>query len=212
MCIFAKFDTINFFTMKAILILAVALLSVSCSQKQTTMEQKPSTVEIIQTRASVRQFTMQKPTEEQIDTLLRCAFSAPTAMNKQPWHFMVIDEPALLQKIGESFPYSRVANNCQVCFVPCGDMTLALEGNSKDFWIQDVSAATENLLLAAHAMGLGAVWTGLYPDVERVGLLRELLGLPDHIVPLCIVPVGYPAEQPAVKDKYKAERIHRNEW
>ncbi len=198
--------------MKAILILAVALLSVSCSQKQTTMEQKPSTVEIIQTRASVRQFTMQKPTEEQIDTLLRCAFSAPTAMNKQPWHFMVIDEPALLQKIGESFPYSRVANNCQVCFVPCGDMTLALEGNSKDFWIQDVSAATENLLLAAHAMGLGAVWTGLYPDVERVGLLRELLGLPDHIVPLCIVPVGYPAEQPAVKDKYKAERIHRNEW
>ncbi len=198
--------------MKKLLIAALACFTVACTQQQTTMEQTPTVAEIIQTRASVRQFTTQKPTEAQIDTLLRCAFSAPSAMNKQPWHFIVIDEPALLQEIGEKFPNSRVANNCQVCFIPCGDMTLTFEGPVREFWVQDVSAATENLLLAAHSMGLGAVWTGLYPDVQRVAQLRTLLGLPEHIVPLCIVPVGYPAEQPAVKNKYKAERIHRNQW
>ncbi len=143
--------------MKAILILAVALLGVACSQKESSMEQQPSTVEVIQTRASVRQFTTEKPSEEQIDALLRCAFSAPTAMNKQPWHFIVIDEPALLKEIGEKFPNSRVGNNCQVCFIPCGDMAMTFEGAAREFWVQDVSAATQNLLLAAHSLGLGAV-------------------------------------------------------
>ncbi len=198
--------------MKKLVIFALAFLGVACTQKPTTMELQPTTVEVIQTRASVRQFTTQKPSEAQIETLLRCAFSAPSAMNKQPWHFIVIDEPTLLKEIGEKFPNSRVANNCQVCFIPCGDMTLAFEGAAREFWVQDVSAATENLLLAAHSLGLGAVWTGLYPDVARVAQLRTLLGLPEHIVPLCIVPVGYPAEQPEVKKKYNVERIHRNQW
>ncbi len=198
--------------MKKLLILALACFTVACAQKQTNMENQPTTPEVIQSRASVRQFTTQKPTEAQIDTLLRCAFSAPTAMNRQPWHFIVIDEPALLKEIGEKFPNSRVANNCQVCFIPCGDMTLAFEGTAREFWVQDLSAATQNLLLAAHSMGLGAVWTGLYPDTVRVAELRTVLGLPEHIIPLCIVPVGYPAEQPAVKEKYNPERIHRNQW
>ncbi len=199
--------------MKKVLFLAgMMLLALSCSQNSTKMEKQPTTVEIIQSRASVRQFTTQKPSEEQIETLLRCAFSAPTAMNRQPWHFLVIDDPTLLKQIGEQFPYSRVANNCQVCFIPCGDMTIAMEGYAREFWIQDVSAATENLLLAAHSIGLGGVWTGLYPDLDRVNQLKALLGLPEHITPLCIVPIGYPAENPEVKDKYKAERIHRNLW
>ncbi len=199
--------------MKKVLFLAATMLvALSCTQNQTTMDKESTAVEIIQSRASVRQFTTQKPSEEQIETLLRCAFSAPTAMNRQPWHFIVIDEPALLKQIGETFPYSRVANNCQVCFIPCGDLTLAMEGTAQAFWVQDVSAATMNLLNAAHSMGLGAVWTGLYPDEPRLALLKSLLGLPEHIMPLCIVPVGYPAEQPEVKNKYKAERIHRNQW
>ncbi len=199
--------------MKKVLFLAgMMLVALSCTQNQTTMEKQPTAVEIIQSRASVRQFTTQKPSEEQIETILRCAFSAPTAMNRQPWHFIVIDDPALLKQIGEAFPYSRVANNCQVCFIPCGDMTIAMEGTAREFWVQDVSAATMNLLNAAHSLGLGAVWTGLYPDLTRVNQLKSLLSLPEHIMPLCIVPVGYPAEQPEVKNKYKAERIHRNSF
>jgi len=80
------------------------------------------------------------------------------------------------------------------------------------FWINDVSAATENLLLAAHAMGLGAVWTGLHPNMERAAQVQQMLSLPEHIIPLCIVPVGVPAEHPAVKDKYLQENIHYNGW
>ncbi len=199
--------------MKKLFILAgLMCFALSCTQNSTSMEKQPTTVEIIQSRASVRQFTTQKPSEEQIETILRCAFSAPTAMNKQPWHFIVIDDPAQLQLIGEQFPNSRVANNCQVCFIPCGDMTMTFDGPAKEFWVQDVSAATENLLLAAHSLGLGAVWTGLYPDLTRVNQLKTLLNLPEHIMPLCIVPVGYPAEQPEVKNKYNPTRIHRNVW
>ncbi len=176
------------------------------------MDPTPSVLDVIQSRASVRQFTTEKPSAEQLDNILHSAFSAPTAMNKQPWHFLVIDDASLLAQIGEQFPNSRVGNNCQVCIIPCGDLTLTLDGSAQDFWVQDVSAATQNILLAAHAQGLGAVWTGLHPDAFRVDKLRELLSLPEHIVPLCIVPIGYPAEQPAVKDKYNAARIHRNVW
>ncbi len=197
---------------KCLFLAAVVLSAAACTQKPTSMEQTPSTLEIIQSRASVRQFTTEKPSAEQIDNILRSAFSAPTAMNKQPWHFLVIDDAALLQQIGEQFPNSRVGNNCQVCIIPCGDMTLTFEGAAREFWVQDVSAATQNILLAAHAQGLGAVWTGLYPDLARVAQLRALLSLPEHIMPLCIVPIGYPAEHPAVKDKYNAARIHRNVW
>ncbi len=190
---------------------AIVLMMVACTQNHNTM-QTPTTLEIIQSRASVRQFTTEKPTEQQIENILRSAFSAPTAMNRQPWHFLVIDEPSLLKSIGEQFPNSRVGNNCQVCIIPCGDLTLAFEGAAREFWVQDVSAATQNILLAAHAQGLGAVWTGLYPDIARVEQCKALLNIPEHIMPLCIVPIGYPAETPAVKDKYKAERIHRNQW
>lgn len=191
--------------------ICIALAMAGCMQKPTAMDQ--STVfDMIQTRVSVRQFTTQKPTEQQIDTLLRCAMAAPSALNRQPWAFLVIDDHSLLDALAFQFPNSRVGNGCGICIVPCGDLSKALEGEAQDFWINDVSAATENLLLAAHAMGLGAVWTGLHPDKQRVRMAQELLQLPEHIVPLCIVPVGYPAETPAVKDKYNRENIHYNRW
>ena len=198
--------------MKQVLILAVAaLMLASCNTKNKTMTEN-ETINTIMTRVSVRQFTTEKPSEEQITVLLRAAMAAPSAINKQPWDFLVVDDPAILQKIGEQFPNSRVQNNAQVAIVPCGNLSKAIEGEAQDFWIQDVSAAVENLLLAAHSMGLGAVWTGLIPIKERANQAAELLGLPEQIVPLCIIPVGYPAEQPAVKDKYKEENIHYNKW
>ncbi len=192
-------------------LLAAALMLVACNSKPKEMVQN-ETINTIMTRVSVRQFTTEKPSDEQIDVLLRAAMAAPSAVNKQPWGFLVVDDPELLQKIGEQFPNSRVQNNAQVAIVPCGDLTLALEGEAQDYWIQDVSAAVENLLLAAHSMGLGAVWTGLTPIKARAQQAADLLGLPEHIVPLCIIPVGYPAEQPEVKNKYKEENIHYNKW
>ena len=91
-------------------------------------------------------------------------------------------------------------------------MTKTLEGEAAEFWIQDTSAASENILLAAHAMGLGAVWTGVYPDKGRIRIISETLSLPSHIVPLCLIPVGYPAQAQEPKDKWKPENVHYNGW
>ncbi|MBO4621317.1 MAG: nitroreductase family protein [Paludibacteraceae bacterium] len=169
-------------------------------------------INTILTRVSVREFTGKKITADQIDTLLRAAMSAPSALNRQPWAFIVVTDEALLAKLGEALPYSRCSNKPACAIIPCGDLSKAIEGDMAAFWVNDVSAATENLLLAAHAMGLGAVWTGLHPDMNRAALVQQMLGLPEHIIPLCVVPVGVPAENPAVKDKYLPENIHYNGW
>jgi len=197
--------------MRKMMILALAALMLfSCKNETKVMEN--SAIQTIMTRVSVRQFTGEKISEAQIDTLLRAAMAAPSAINKQPWAFVVITDEALITKLGELLPYSRCSNHPACAIIPCGDLSKAIEGPMGAFWINDVSAATENLLLAAHAMGLGAVWTGLHPDMERVALVQDALGLPEHIVPLCVVPVGVPAESPAVKDKYVKENIHYNGW
>jgi len=199
---------------KTIVIAAIALAVMSCTQEQETkkMSKQETVVENIMSRVSVRQFTNQKPTEGQIDTLLHCAMAAPSALNKQPWAMIVVDDRAILDTIGNRMPNTRISENVQVAIVMCGDLTKAIEGAAADFWIHDVSAATENLLLAAHSMGLGAVWTGVYPNMERVGQVQQMLSLPEYIIPLCIVPVGYPAEEPAVKDKWNTDNIHHNKW
>lgn len=166
----------------------------------------------IMTRVSVREFTGEKISDEQIDTLMRAAMSAPSAINKQPWAFIVVTDEDKIAELGKALPYSRCSNHPAVAIIPCGDLSKAIEGEMAGFWINDVSAATENLLLAAHAMGLGAVWTGLHPDMNRARMVQELLGLPEHVIPLCVVPVGVPAEHPEVKDKYRPDNIHYNQW
>ena len=194
---------------------AVALMA--CNKQAENMQneqinKQEAALENIMTRVSVRQFTGEKISDEQIDILLRAAMAAPSAINKQPWAFVVVTDEALIAKLGEALPYSRCSNKPACAFIPCGDLSKAIEGEMAAFWINDVSAATENLLLAAHAMGLGAVWTGLHPDMNRAAMVQQMLGLPEHIIPLCVVPVGVPAEQPEVKDKYKPENIHFNKW
>ena len=201
----------NFQSMKKIfIILAVALSFAACHQPKEKM--KNEVYDNIMSRVSVREFTGGKISADQIDTLLRAAMAAPSAINKQPWAFIVVTEDSLIARLGEALPYSRCSNHPGCAIIPCGDLSKAIEGELGAFWINDVSAATENLLLAAHSMGLGAVWTGLHPDMQRVKTVQEMLGLPEHIIPLCIVPIGIPAEQPAVKDKYNAANIHHNGW
>ena len=197
--------------MKKIFIFAcVATMLAACTQQPAVMENQA--VKTILTRVSVREFTGEKISDAQIDTLLRAAMSAPSAINKQPWAFIVVNDEDLIAKLGEALPYSRCSNHPAVAIIPCGDLSKAIPGEMGAFWVNDVSAATENLLLAAHSMGLGAVWTGLHPDMNRAALVQQMLGLPEHIIPLCVVPVGVPAEQPDVKDKFRPENIHYNGW
>lgn len=200
-----------FTPMKKLILLAFAALTfAACNQQTAFMENQA--IKNIMTRVSVREFTGEKISDAQIDTLLRAAMAAPSAINKQPWAFIVVTDETIIAQLGEALPYSRCSNHPAIAIIPCGDLTKAIPGEMANFWINDVSAATENLLLAAHAMGLGAVWTGLHPDMNRAKMVQEMLGLPEHIIPLCVVPVGIPAEAPAVKDKYQPENIHYNKW
>ena len=207
----AKFEQQTIKSMKRFILFALAAIAfVGCSKQPNSM--KNEVYDNIMTRVSVRQFTGEKISAEQIDTLLRAAMAAPSAINKQPWAFIVVTDEGIISRLGEELPFSRCSNQPACAIVPCGDLSKAIEGDMAAFWINDVSAATENLLLAAHSMGLGAVWTGVHPNMERVAQVQGILGLPEHIIPLCIVPVGVPAEQPEVKDKFRNDNIHYNGW
>lgn len=199
-----------------IAVLAIALLAVSIQliNAQNSGQQQPAddsgAYQTILSRTSVRAYTDQKVEKDKIEKLLRAAMAAPTAVNKQPWHFVVIEDKHVLEQIAEEIPTAKMAARAPLAITVCGDMEKALDGEGRDFWVQDASAATENLLLAAHAMGLGAVWTSVYPIKDKVDATRALLKLPETIVPLGTIVIGYPKEKPLPKDKWKPENVSYN--
>ena len=167
------------------------------------------TIDAIHTRRSIRRYTDKRVEAKLVEEILRAAMQAPSAGNQQPWHFMIIDDREILDKIPAVHPYAQMVREAQVAILVCGDTSKELyEG----YWVQDCSAATQNLLLAAHALGLGAVWCGIYPRKERVDEFRKLFSLPTSVMPLALVPIGYPGEKKGREDRFKAERIHRNKW
>lgn len=192
-----------------------ALALTSCGDKQTetvnNAANEPSALENIMTRASVRQFTDRAVSRDTLETIVKAGMAAPTAMNKQPWEFVVVTDRAMLDSIEAVHPYSNL-KTATAAIIVCGNMQKAIEGEGQAYWIQDCSAATENVLLAAHALGLGAVWCGVYPMQERVAPLKEALGLPSYIIPLNVVAMGYPAADPQPKDKWNPEALHFNKW
>lgn len=160
-------------------------------------------------RRSIRKYTDKVVPEEHIEQMIKAAMAAPSAGNQQPWHFVVIDDRQILNEIPKFHPYSSMLKEASHAIVVCGDVSnLRYEG----YWIQDCSAATQNLLLMATELGIGTVWLGVYPNEERVKETKELLGLPENITPLCIVSIGYPAETKGPSNRFDATRIHRNKW
>ncbi len=160
-------------------------------------------------RRSIRTYTSKPVPEELVTELLRAAMAAPSAGNEQPWHFIVVRDRATLDSIPKFHPYSAMVKHASVAIVVCGDLS---REKFKGFWVQDCSAATENLLLAASAKGLGAVWTALHPMEDRVSGMRKLLGLPENVIPLALVPLGFPAEQPGRAERFDPGRVHRERW
>jgi nitroreductase len=167
------------------------------------------TLESIFTRRSIRKYTDRPVPEDLVTELLRAAMAAPSAGNEQAWQFIVIRDRALLDAIPKFHPYSAMLKHASVAILVCGDLT---REKFKGYWVQDCSAATQNILLAATAKGLGAVWTAVYPLEDRVAGMRKLLNLPDHVIPLSLVPIGFPAEQPGRADRFDAERVHKDRW
>ena len=164
-------------------------------------------LEVLFTRRSIRKYSNEPVTEEDLKTILEAGMNAPSASNRQPWHFVVVDDRAKLNAIMEVHPYSRMLAEAPMAIVVCGDTKI-----SANFWPQDCAAATENILLAARALDLGTVWMGVYPDEDRVKAVHGLFGLPQHIQPLAIIALGHPAEEKGRVDRYKAERVHKNGW
>lgn len=201
---------------KLFLFLMFVSVVVACNSQGTDSnehnENSNAVLECIMTRTSIRQYTNQPISKADIETLLRAGMAAPTAVNAQPWHFIAVTDKAKLKELAGTNRNGRMIEQAPLAIVVCGNMDKALKGKAQEYWIQDCSAATENILLAAHALGLGAVWTGVYPMDDRIEAVTSVLKLPSNIVPLCTIVIGYPAENPKPKDKWKPENVSYNEF
>lgn len=166
-------------------------------------------MEAVLTRRSVRKYLNKTISDELIHELILAGISAPSAVNKQPWKFIIIDDHKLIDKIPDFHPNAKMLPNSEKLLLVCGD--LDLETNI-GYLIQDCSAATENILIAARAKGLGSCWLGVYPRVERISGLRKLFKIPENIIPFSLISLGYPAVEQSKVNRYKNSIIHRNKW
>ena len=166
-------------------------------------------MDAILNRRSIRKFTSEPVTDDQVTLLLKAAMAAPSAQNQQPWQFVVIDDREILNKIPEFHPYSKMLLKAPVAILVCGDK----EKIKRDMlWSQDCSAATQNILVAITILGLGGVWLGVYPIDVRMDGLTKLLNLPETIIPFSLIALGHPDESKPPSSRYDESRVHHNKW
>jgi nitroreductase len=174
--------------------------------------EKNDTLKTIHDRKSVREFKDSVVSQEQLMILIKAGMAAPTAVDRRPWDFVVITDREILKQLSDALPHAKMAVKAGAAIVVTGDLKRQFGGEGAMFWIMDCSAASENILLAAESMGLGAVWTAVFPDKERISSVRKILGIPDHVMPLNLIPVGVPASETKAKDKFNPGQIHKNHW
>ena len=168
-----------------------------------------NTLDAIHSRRSIRKYTDQPVTPEQVEVLLRAAMAAPSAGNAQPWRFVVVSEPDILAKVATMHPYIKMAAKAPLGILVCGDTRVE---KYPGYWVVDCSAAAQNLLLAAQDLGLGAVWTGIHPMRDRQEAFAALFRCPAGVVPHSFIPIGHPAEAKGRDDRFKPERVHHNRF
>ena len=193
----------------------VLFWQVYCLFSSTQTADTPSdALSVIAQRTSVRRYDQTRNvSDEAVETLLRAAMSAPTALNLQPWEFVAVRDKNTLAALAGANRFGAMIAQASVAIVVCGDTIQGVKGTPNKWWMLDCSAATENMLLAATAQGLGAVWTAVYPHEDRVAAVRRILAIPERCMPLCVVPIGYPADPSAKpKDKRKPEKIHKEKF
>ncbi len=162
---------------------------------------------VLFSRRSVRKYSGEPVSEADVKALLEAGMAAPSASNRKPWHFVAVTERAQLDQLASIHPYGKMLASAGLCIGVCGDRDI-----SPDFWVQDCAAATENILVAATMLGLGAVWLGVHPRAERERELKELMGMPENVGLLCLIAVGHPAERPEARTQYDEPRVHRGRW
>ena len=199
-----KFNT--FYVLLAV-VLVIVILKTSCMGDQDeTVSKSKAVLENIAERKSVRKYLNKSVEEDKIDAMVKAGMAAPSGMDRRPWEFVVVTDRAALDSMAAKLPYAKMLTAAPLAIVVCGDTTLS------SYWFLDCSAATQNVLLAAEALGLGAVWTAAYPYEDRIDVVRQNTGLPEHIVPLCVIPIGYPDGPQKAKDKFDEKRVHRNKY
>lgn len=166
-------------------------------------------IQAIMTRRSIRKFKDKPVSDEQVKTILEAAMMAPSAGNAQPWQFIVVRDKETQAGIKEINPYAGMAVNAPLGILVCGDLSLE---KFAGYWVQDCSAAVQNMLLAVHGIGLGAVWTGIHPIKEREEGFASLFNLPEHVIALAYVVIGYPDQAPESQSRFKPERVHDEKW
>jgi len=169
------------------------------------------TLSTIYSRRSVRSFTGESVSHETLIRLLKAGMAAPSAVNMQPWAFIVVTDRKTLDALCDKLPYAKMLDKAGAAIVVCGNPDKD-EVFSKEYWVMDCSAATENILLAAHALGLGAVWTAVHADKQRIETVRKILNIPENIIPLNVIPIGVPKDKGHVINKFKEENIHWERW
>ena len=168
------------------------------------------TLETIFRRRSIRKYTDQSVEPEKLELLLKAAMAAPSAMNCKPWEFVVITEPETLAQFRKRLIFGN--RNAPAAIVVCGNPSLSTNPAARLCWVQDCSAATENILIAAVSLGLGTVWVGIHPVAEFVRIVREIAGLPRTITPLGLIYIGYPAEEKPARTQYEEKRVHMEKY
>lgn len=169
--------------------------------------------EVISRRRSIRKYRQGEIEDDKIEAILRCAMYAPSAINEQPWHFIAVKDKDSLRDLSEILAYGKMLSEAAAAIVICADKKLCK--TNEDFWVQDCSAATQNILLAATAMGIGSVWLGVYPNEDRVKAISDYFGIPENIAPFNIISLGYPQDEESFKElpeRFKKDRIHYNTW
>ena len=189
----------------------IALFSVlvACNKhtESKDSQEENQTLETIFNRKSVRKYTQQPVEKEKLETLVRAGMAAPSSRARRPWEFIIVTDRDILDTMGDGLPLARMLKETKQAIIVCGDTVKS--GNA---WQLDCSAAAQNVLLAAESLGLGAVWTASYPYPERMKVVRDALQLPDHVIPLTVIPIGYPIGIEKPKDKFNKKQIHYNGW
>ncbi|MFP3983970.1 MAG: nitroreductase family protein [Desulfurivibrionaceae bacterium] len=168
-------------------------------------------LDFIFARRSVRKFQEGEIQEEILNDLLKAAMAAPSAVGRDPWHFIVVRNKSILERITDILPNGKMLREAGAGIIVCGDIERAHD-RRESYMLQDLSAATENILLAARALGLGSCWLGIHPRQERIGEIRKLFSLPENIIPMCGIALGWPAEEPEPRTRYQEERVHWEGW
>lgn len=190
-----------------VLALTVLGMMTACnSGKKEGKIQTQDAIENILARKSVRKYLPKPVEEEKVQQLLKAGMAAPSGKDTRPWELVVVTDRAMLDAMAAALPYAKMLKEAPMAIVVCGDTT------KSSYWYLDCSAVTQNILLAAEALGLGAVWTATYPYEDRMAVVRQQVAHPDHIQSLCVIPVGYPAMPHSPKDKWDETKVHTNQW